>query len=141
MDATALARLHAACFTMPRPWSAAEFSELIESRFVFLETVPGGFVLGRVIADEAELLTVAVDPATRRQGLGAQLLTAFATRAAERGAVTAFLEVAADNAAARALYARGGWQESGHRRGYYHTPEGRSVDALILTLPLAPPTI
>lgn len=136
-----LARLHAASFTTPRPWSVAEFAELLASRFVFLETAPVGFVLGRVIADEAELLTIAVDPAARRQGTGATLLAAFCRGAAARGASAAFLEVAEDNRAARALYARGGWQETGRRRGYYHPPGGAAVDALILTRALAPPTI
>ena len=136
-----LARLHAACFTTPRPWSAAEFIGLLASPLVFVETTPAGFVLGRVIADEAELLTIAVDPAARRKGMGATLLAAFCHGAAARGASTAFLEVAADNGPARALYARGGWQETGLRRGYYHPPGSAPVDALILTRALAPPTI
>lgn len=136
-----LARLHAACFTTPRPWSAAEFIGLLASPLVFVESVPTGFVLGRVIADEAELLTIAVDPAARRQGMGARLLAAFTRQAAGRGAATAFLEVAEDNAAARALYARGGWTDSGRRRGYYHPPQGAAVDALILTRALALPGI
>jgi len=141
MDATALARLHAACFTTPRPWSAAEFEDLLAVRGSFLDVLPGGFVLGRVIADEAELLTIAVAPDARRQGSGAALLAAFHDHAAELGAVTAFLEVAEDNAAARALYAQGGWTESGRRRGYYHPPQGAAVDALVLTRALAPPKI
>ena len=136
-----LARLHAACFTTPRPWSAAEFADLLASRFCFLLTAPGGFLLGRVIADEAELLTLAVDPARRRQGIGAGLLARFAEAAQARGAASAFLEVAEDNAAARALYAAGGWARSGRRRGYYHGPTGAAVDAPILTLPLMPPAI
>ena len=141
MSPEELARLHAACFTTPRPWSAAEFGDLLGSRFCFLLTEPGGFLLGRVIADEAELLTLAVDPARRRQGIGARLLARFAEAAGARGAASAFLEVAEDNAAARALYGAGGWAGSGRRRGYYHGPAGNAVDALILTLPLAPPAI
>jgi len=136
-----LADLHARCFTTPRPWSEAEFRELLASRFVFLLTQPDGFLLGRVIADEAELLTVAVAPEARRMGTGATLLAAFAKTAHDKGAVSAFLEVAEDNIAARALYSRAGWRESGRRRGYYHTPGGGSVDALILTLPLPAPDI
>lgn len=141
MRAEDLARLHAACFTTPRPWSEAEFADLLASPFAFLDTRPDGFVLGRVIADEAELLTIAVDPAARRLGTGAALLSTFHAQAAARGAVTAFLEVAEDNAAARALYARGGWTESGRRRGYYHPPQGAPVDALVLTRTIAPPKI
>ncbi|SIS82814.1 GNAT family N-acetyltransferase [Phaeovulum vinaykumarii] len=132
-----LARLHGACFTTPRPWSATEFADLLAARGVFVIARPEGFIMGRVIADEAELLTLAVDPAARRQGIGAALLAAFEAHARAAGAVTAFLEVAAPNAAARALYACGGWAEAGCRRGYFRTPQGEAQDALILTRALS----
>lgn len=132
MTPEALADLHARCFTTPRPWSAAEFADFLGSRFCFLLTEPAGFLLGRVIADEAELLTVAVDPAARRQGMGARLLTGFAATASARGATTAFLEVAAGNTPAQALYRQAGWVETGRRRGYYHAPDGTAEDALLL---------
>jgi len=141
MTPEALAALHARCFSTPRPWSAAEFEDLLASRFCFLLTAPGGFLLGRVIADEAELLTVAVDPDQRRQGTGRKLLSRFPETSENRGATTAFLEVAEDNSAARALYAGAGWAESGRRRAYYHRPDGSAVDALLLTLPLHPPSV
>lgn len=141
MDAPALAALHARCFTTPRPWTAAEFAELLASPLCFLLTEAQGFLLGRVIADEAELLTIAVAPEARRQGEGARLLAAFAQAAKARGATTAFLEVAENNAAARALYARAGWAQAGRRKGYYHSPEGDALDAVVMTLPLAPPQI
>lgn len=134
-----LAGLHAACFTTPRPWSAAEIDDLLAQRFVFLVQAPSGFLLGRVIADEAELLTVAVAPGARRQGTGRHLLEEFAQTARTRGAGTAFLEVAEDNRAALALYAAAGWRESGRRRGYYLQPDGQRRDALVLTLTLAAP--
>ena len=139
MTPAALARLHAACFTLPRPWTEAEFTDLLSRSGVFLLTNPGGFVLGRVVADEAELLTLAVDPAARRQGHGHNLLTAFEDAAARCGAGAAFLEVASANAPARALYARRGWVEAGLRRGYYREPGGKADDALILTRRLPPP--
>lgn len=141
MTAAELATLHAACFTTPRPWSEAEIADLLASRFCFLIEAPAGFLIGREIAGEAELLTVAVDPAVRRQGLGRRLLAGFAAEARARGAETAFLEVAEDNTAARALYAAAGWRGSGRRRGYYHSPDGQAVDALVLSLALAPPSI
>lgn len=141
MDAPALAALHARSFTTPRPWTAAEFAELLASPLCFLLTEAQGFLLGRVIADEAELLTVAVAPEARRQGEGARLLAAFAQAAKARGATMAFLEVAENNAAARALYARAGWAQAGRRKGYYHSPEGDALDAVVMTLPLAPPQI
>lgn len=85
-----------------------------------------------MIADEAELLTVAVDPAARRQGMGARLLAGFAATARARGATTAFLEVAAGNTPAQALYRQAGWVEAGRRKRYYHAPDGTAEDALVL---------
>lgn len=132
MDAAALARLHGRCFTLPPPWSESAFVGLLAQPGVFLRTDPTGFVLGRVILDEAELLTLAVDPVARRQGIGRRLLHAFTTEAAARGATRAFLEVAAANAPARALYAGAGWAGAGLRRGYYRSADGAADDALIL---------
>ena len=140
MDPAALAALHAACFTTPRPWSAAEFADLIASPHCFLLCETNGFLLGRVIADEAELLTVAVSPTARRQGTGARLLHRFAQTAQARGACTAFLEVAASNLAAQALYAKAGWAMAGRRRAYYPTPDGQAEDALVLRKALTVPT-
>ena len=139
MDPAALAALHAASFTTPRPWSAAEFVDLIASPHCFLLVEPDGFLLGRVIVDEAELLTVAVAAPARRQGTGGRLLECFAQTAQARGACTAFLEVAASNAAAQALYAKAGWEMAGRRQAYYPTPDGRAEDALVLRKALTAP--
>src|SRR6204780_3077030 len=79
----------------------------------------GGMILARVAADEAEILTIAVDPGRRGRGLGSALLRAAMARAAALGAGAMFLEVAVSNAAARALYARHGFAEAGLRRQYY----------------------
>ncbi len=135
-----LAALHAACFTAPRPWSEAEFAALLDDPLVFLLTEPeAGFLLGRVVAGEAELLTLAVAPDLRRQGTGRRLVAGFLDEAARRGAESAFLEVAAPNAAARALYAAAGFAEVGRRRNYYRTPEGGAEDALILVFAFSRP--
>ncbi|MGB3315083.1 MAG: ribosomal protein S18-alanine N-acetyltransferase [Albidovulum sp.] len=133
-----LAAIHGAAFTTPRPWSAAEIADLLAGPGVFLITEPGGFLIGRAIADEAEVLTVAVLPDIRGQGLGTNLVATFLGEARARGAATAFLEVAADNLAARTLYARAGFAETGRRRHYYTTNGGNPVDALILSRPLPP---
>lgn len=138
MNPEALAALHARCFTTPRPFTAAEIAGLLDSPHVFLCTRPDGFALGRALAGEAELLTIAVDPARRRQGLGRALLGDFDTGARARAATEAFLEVADGNAAARALYAAAGWQPAGRRRGYYRDPDGSRDDALLLRKALAP---
>lgn len=133
MAPEALAALHRAAFTMPRPWSADEFAALLSAPQSFLLAEPSGFLLGRVIADEAELLTLAVAPQARRQGTGARLVARFAETARARGATTAFLEVAASNLPARALYAAAGWIEAGRRPRYYHAPDGGTEDALVMT--------
>ena len=138
MSPDALAALHAACFDTPRPWNAAEFASLLASTGCFLIAVPTGFVLGRAVAGEAELLTLAVSPNARRHGTGKALVAGFADEARCRGAGEAFLEVAADNTAARALYAATGWQDAGRRPGYYRTPDGAAVDALVMRRSLDP---
>jgi [ribosomal protein S18]-alanine N-acetyltransferase len=134
----ALARLHALCFQTPPPWSEADFAGLVSDPLVFL-LVEGdaGFLLGRSVADEAELLTLAVSPAARRRGLGRKLVARFLYQARLRGADRAFLEVAATNATAIALYESAGFGRAGHRRGYYRTPAGERLDALVLARNLA----
>ena len=136
MTPEALAALHARAMTSPAPYPAAAFAALLATPGVFLVGDARGFALGRVAADEAELVTIAVLPEARRQGIGRRLLGAFRDEAERRGAAHAFLEVAEDNAAARALYAAEGWIEAGRRPGYYAAGEGRRRDALILRRPL-----
>ena len=132
MTPDALAALHARCFAMPRPWSAAEFVSLLSSKGVFLQRIAAGFALGREIAGESELLTLAVDPAMQRQGLGRRLLSAFETESRERGATIAQLEVAATNTAALALYKITGYTESGRRLRYYTPAQGDKIDAILM---------
>ncbi|TCP59838.1 ribosomal-protein-alanine N-acetyltransferase [Rhodovulum bhavnagarense] len=138
MTPDALAALHAACFVTPRPWGAAEFAALMGLPGVYLCGDSTAFALGRAVADEAELLTLAVAPAARRRGLGRARLAAFEAEARARSAGTAFLEVAADNIAARALYAGAGYREAGRRPGYYGSADGVRSDALVLHKRLAP---
>lgn len=134
MTPEALAALHARCFETPRPWAAGEFADLLQSSFLL--TTPDGFLLGRVVADEAELLTLAVDPDARRKGTGAQLVDAFKDRCKGDKATTAFLEVASNNDAAKALYFQAGFRAEGIRKAYYTRPDGSKLDAVIMTCPL-----
>jgi len=131
----ALAALHAEAFDTP--WDAASLTALLASPGVFAVEQPDGFILIRVVADEAEILTLAVRPAARRSGLGGRLVEAAVVRAAALGAERMFLEVAEDNVAARALYARAGFREAGRRRSYYARSDGSREDALILALNFA----
>lgn len=132
--AARLADVHAEAF--PAPWDAAALEALLDQDGVFALEDPDGFILLRAVADEAEILTLAVRPAARRRGLGARLVSEGGTAAAARGATRLFLEVADDNAAALALYARAGFVGAGRRPGYYARPDGGRQDALILALNL-----
>ncbi|MDD9716984.1 ribosomal protein S18-alanine N-acetyltransferase [Dinoroseobacter sp. PD6] len=136
MTPAQMATLHAACFTTPRPWSEAEITETLARPGSFTITAPHGFALAQVAGPEAELLTLAVAPAARRQGIACALMARFHATARARGAQEAFLEVAADNTAARALYARLGYAQAGRRKGYYRGPDGARQDALVLRCPL-----
>ena len=127
-----MARIHAAAFVHDRAWTAQEIADLLASPFVTYLGAPQGFALTRLIAGEAELLTLAVDPAARRQGVGRRLLQRWMD-GLEAQADTAFLEVAADNTAAIALYTSAGFRQTATRRGYYQRKDAPSVDALILS--------
>lgn len=138
MNPAQMAAVHAMAFADARPWSAEEIAGLIDAPGGFAVTAPGGFALGRAIAGEAELLTIAVDPASRRQGIGRALLGAFEDAARTRRAAKAFLEVAADNHAALALYRGADWQLMARRAGYY-SRHGERIDALIFSRSLETP--
>jgi [ribosomal protein S18]-alanine N-acetyltransferase len=133
-----LAALHSRCFQTPPPWAAADFTGFLSNPLAFL-LVEGdaGFLLGRAVAGEAEVLTLAVAPDARRRGLGRKLVARFLYQARLRGAESAFLEVSAENAPAIALYESAGFAKAGVRRGYYQTPEGQRTDALVLARALA----
>jgi len=78
---------------------------------------------------QADVLTLAVDPAHWGQGTGAALLCALVDEAGRRGHTEVMLEVRKDNPRARGLYLRHGFEEIGIRRGYYQ-PSG--VDAVVM---------
>jgi [ribosomal protein S18]-alanine N-acetyltransferase len=127
-----LARIHAAAFTLDRSWTAQEFADLLASPFTKLFTVPFGFALTRLIAGEAELLTIAVDPAHQNRGAGRVLLETW-LRALAGKAESAFLEVASDNAPAFRLYQQAGFAVTAKRARYYLRKDAAAVDALIMT--------
>lgn len=133
-QASRIAALHAEAFDTP--WGEAAFQALIAQSGVALIEEADGFILIRIVVDEAEILTLAVRPVARRSGLGRRLVQRAAAAAAVQGAERLFLEVAEDNAAARALYARAGFAQMGLRRRYNARADGSAVDALLLSLPL-----
>lgn len=134
-----LAELHHAAFI--ESWSAAALGELLAMPGAFAWLAentaephhpPVGFVLGRIAGGECEILTLAVVPAAWRQGVAGTLLKTALTHAAAAGATAVFLEVAANNRAARRLYARGGFAQVGRRQAYYPRHGRPGLDALIL---------
>lgn len=141
-----LARLHSGLFDTA--WDAASFAQLLadpctvafvahgEARHAGEAPALAGFIVGRVAADEVEILTVGVARDRQRLGIGRGLVEALALAAGERGARHLHLEVAAGNAAARALYDRLGFAEKGRRRGYYKRADAPAEDALNLSLPI-----
>jgi ribosomal-protein-alanine N-acetyltransferase len=134
-DAPALAALHGASFQ--GGWSDGEFERLLlERNIVAHRAMVGrrlaGFILSRMAADEAEILSVAVASARRGRGLGASLLTLHMRRLAGVGVRAMFLEVDEDNVAARRLYERAGFREVGRRPGYYAQADGHAATALVL---------
>ena len=132
-DARALAALHAASFH--RGWSDGEFEGLLLDRNVVAHRAAAGrnlvgFILSRIVIDEAEILSVAVAPSRRGKGLARRLLDLHLRRLAGLGARKVFLEVDEGNVPARRLYRRAGFQEVGRREGYY--PAGKGSAALVL---------
>ena len=136
MTPDALAALYARAVPDPAGWGAEDFRQILGYPGAFLATEAHAFALGRVAADEAELLLIATDPAHRRRGAASRCLDAFEAVARRRGAAMAFLEVAESNAPARALYAAHGYAEAGRRPGYYARKDGQSETAIILRRPL-----
>ncbi len=135
------AAIHAVSFA--HPWSIAEFEQLLSASETLADAALGGkdqalfgFILSRLAGDESEILTVATDPPHRKSGIGSKLLTAHLAKLAARRVKHVFLEVDQNNTAARALYARFGFQQVGERKAYYRTSDGDRATALVMRLDL-----
>jgi len=123
-DATAIAALHAASFR--RGWGEDEVYRLLVDKAVVTHCAIirhrlVGFIMSRLAADEAEILSVAIAPARRGRGLSRPLLDFHLRTLAGRAVRSVFLEVDEHNAPARRLYARAGFREVGRRKGYYES--------------------
>jgi ribosomal-protein-alanine N-acetyltransferase len=134
-DASGMARLHDISFS--RGWSDGEFERLLIERNVIAHRAArgrsiDGFILSRIAGGEAEILSVAVAPAIRGQGLARSLLDLHMRRLAGLGTRAIFLEVDEDNEPACRLYARAGFREVGRRTGYYRHADGNTATALVL---------
>lgn len=144
-DSWRMAEIHASGFALG--WDRNEMERMLlsdhicdvqVSRALFGEIVTG-FAVSRVVAGEAELLSIALDPETRGRGLAGALLGSHLAAVRRGGAELLFLEVATDNAPALALYRKAGFTETGRRKGYYgpHSPGDKRRDALTMRIDLS----
>ncbi|WP_170506893.1 GNAT family N-acetyltransferase [Ruegeria arenilitoris] len=131
-----LAHTHTAAFTQSRPWTESEFSDLLTNRFTHVIGNADCFALFQVIAGEAELLTIATHPNRQRQGLALRLMQDWHAKAKALGATRAFLDVAADNHPAIALYQRCGYTTCGLRKGYYLREKAEKIDSVVMVCAL-----
>ncbi|MCU4654396.1 GNAT family N-acetyltransferase [Roseibacterium sp. SDUM158016] len=137
MSPERMAEIHAAAFADGEAWDRDAIASLMERPgTVAVSGGDHGFALLQIIPPEAELLTIAIAPAAQGQGHGHALMEMVLDAATARGCSVLHLEVAADNRAARALYAAAGLVETGRRQGYYRRPGGVRTDALTLTITL-----
>ncbi len=127
-----LAGTHAAAFENRRPWSSAELAALLAKPGMILCGDARSFLLGRVMAAEAEVLTVATHPTFQRQGLARTCLRDFLSHLQQMAAEKVFLEVAEDNVAAKSLYSKEGFLIAGRRKGYYTATDGTKSDAIVM---------
>lgn len=121
-DAPAIAALHGISFR--RGWGEDEILRLLLERNVVTQRItaggkPIGFIMSRLAAGEAEILSVAIAPGWRGRGLSRQLLDLHLRRLAGLGVRAVYLEVGERNAPACRLYRRAGFREVGRRQGYY----------------------
>jgi ribosomal-protein-alanine N-acetyltransferase len=134
-DAPKLAQLHGASFH--RGWGEGEFEQMLTERNTLVHRLRRGrkiigFAVSRMAADEAEILSIAVDPKHRGRGLSRNLLLTHLGHLAGRGVRTVFLEVEENNQPARRLYARAGFSVAGRRERYYKQPGGEQLNAVLM---------
>jgi ribosomal-protein-alanine N-acetyltransferase len=139
-DAADLSRIHTASFD--DGWTADDFATWLAraegiAMVAIREREPVAFGLALAAGADAELLTIATDPALRRSGWGGHIFRALDGEARARGLERWILEVSRNNIAGQRLYRSNGFVEIGVRKAYYKTGEGR-VDALVMSRKVGP---
>ena len=114
-------------------WNDADYSQLFAKGTKHVTIVIGddyvqGFIVGRDLGPEWEIENIVIAASAQRQGLGTRLVQGLQNQAQAQGAQAVFLEVRESNRAARGLYSKLGFVESGRRKSYYGNPE---EDALL----------
>ena len=121
-----IANLHKLCFPN-KPWSASDFADLKKSGCEIIAS-QNGFIVYRCVADEAEIITIGVAPAARRNGIGSAMLCIIEKNVKNQGVNKIFLEVASTNTAGQKLYKNNGYKVVGIRPKYYD-----GVDAILMS--------
>ncbi|WP_035722582.1 ribosomal protein S18-alanine N-acetyltransferase [Bradyrhizobium sp. ARR65] len=134
-DAPRLAELHGASFHCG--WGEGEFESMLGEANTLVHRLKLGrkiigFAVSRFGADEAEILSIAIDPRHRGQGLSRNLLLTHLGHLAARGVRTIFLEVEESNGPALRLYERAGFAVVGRRERYYRDASGEQSNALLM---------
>ena len=134
-DIRKLAQIHAASFH--RGWGEGEFEQMLRESNTLLHRLRQGstvigFSVSRIAADEAEILSIALEPGHRGRGLSRDLFLTHLGHLAGRGVRTVFLEVEENNAPARKLYERAGFAVAGRRERYYKEAGGVELNALVM---------
>jgi ribosomal-protein-alanine N-acetyltransferase len=134
-DAPRLAQLHRASFH--RGWGTDEFEQILIERNALAHRLRRGnrtigFIVSRIAADEAEILSVAIAAKYRGQGYSRDLLRTHLGHLAGHGLKTVFLEVEENNRPARSLYARAGFRVVGQRERYYKDAGGEQLNAVVM---------
>ncbi len=134
-DAHRLAQLHGASFH--RGWGEGEFEQMLRERNTLVHRLMQGrkiigFAVSRMVADEAEILSIAVEAKHRGRGLSRNLLLTHLGHLAGYGVRTVFLEVEENNQPARRLYDRAGFAVAGRRERYYKQPGGEQLNAVLM---------
>lgn len=128
--AKALAELHSLCFSAP--WTLENFTKILALPTTFGFGDEKGFILCADLIEDIEILTLAVHPKYRRQGMASALLDEVKQLVQQQNKKHIFLEVNATNTPAKQLYLKNGFQQIGYRKNYYHE-NGQTSDALCLS--------
>ena len=121
-----LANLHKKCFPT-KPWSANDFRDLKQSGCEIIMS-ENGFIVYRTAVDEAEIITIGVDPQKRRTGTASAMIGIIEKTLKNQGVKKIFLEVASNNEPAKKLYEHLGFSTVGLRPKYYD-----GMDAILMT--------
>lgn len=124
-DAAEITALHATCFKVSWPLPDMEAHIQNDLALGWCQDDLKGFIIIRSVFEQSEVLTLAVDPNARRQGIAETLLRVAGEKLQKRSVKALFLEVAEDNPSAIALYQKLGFEALGRRPRYYKRPEGR----------------